>query len=886
MKKRILSLLLCLCMVLLMAPAAMATGDNTPNIITTADQLVTELGGSGYASVSDGKVVLSKDVTLDKGIDIGGTITLDLNGYSISPAEDWTDDKFYDYLIVVRRGGNLTIEDNSDSSTEKKGAIQTKLEGTTASNPTVAVKLTRAEDEEGPNSSSPATLTVNGGTLQGYYYGISGNGTRHGTNVTINGGEIEGKHGTGIYHPQDGTLTINNGEITGENAAVELRSGTLNIAGGILKSTAKAYNEEPNGSGTTVSGAALAISQHTTKKQINVSITGGTFNGKYAFSEAGVQAGSGEVTGVSLSISGGTFTGDVKSDDCTDFITGGSFTELNETAEKFEDYIPDGMKQDTTGKVVIDNDTAVAKIGDVGYANLQDAIDAAGTNGVGTTIELLKEEVTVSASGKQDTQGALTINKNLTINGNGHKISGTGFTAAGDAGGASLINIGTNTVNVTLNNVKLDGGATDTSTAGAKHGLNINSTGGTVTLNNVEIMNCRWYAVMNNGANLIVDGLKTHDNKWGINIDKGGSINIGGNTTIGEDASIVFENSKQDVAPSKNNQITGGSYQHIEIKDTNKTTGLTISGGKFSTAAGAPGTNYIDVEDYLAPGLELKADGSVGKPYTPPANPSYSITTPAAENGKVTVSPTSAKAGAKVTITVTPDDGFELDELTVTRGSTAVTVTKNSDGTYSFTMPQGSVTVTATFVCDGGDKCPSAPFTDVNTNLWYHEEIDYVVENGLMNGDSPTTFAPQRELSRAELAQILYNKEGRPAVEGDMVFADVPAGEWFYPAILWANQEEVVGGDSPTTFVPNRAITREELAVMLYRYAGKPAASGSLKDFTDGDEVSTWAEDAMVWAVTEGIISGDTPTTLDPGDGATRAEAAAMLMRFCENVEQ
>ncbi len=549
------------------------------------------------------------------------------------------------------------------------------------------------------------------------------------------------------------------------------------------------------------------------------------------------------------------------------------------------------MKLDTsTGKVVINDDTAVAKIGEVGYANLQDAIDAAGTNGVGTTIELLKEEVTVSASGKQDTQGALTINKSLTIIGNGHTISGKDFQVE-DGKGPSLINIGTGNgtedITVTLDNVKLNGGNTDTANygEGAKHGLNINSTGGTVNLNGVTVNGCRWYAVMNNGATLNVNGLTTSGNQWGVNIDKGGSINIGGNTTISEDASIVFENSKQDVVPSKNNQITGGSYQHIEIKGTNNT-GLTISGGKFNTAAGAQGTNYIDVEDYLAPGLELKADGSVGKPYTPPANPSYSITTPAAENGKVTVSPTSAKAGAKVTITVTPDDGFELDELTVTRGSTAVTVAKNSDGTYSFTMPQGSVTVTATFVCDGGDKCPSAPFTDVNTSLWYHEEIDYVVENGLMNGDSPTTFAPQRELSRAELAQILYNKEGRPAVEGDMVFADVPAGEWFYPAILWANQEEVVGGDSPTTFVPNRAITREELAVMLYRYAGKPAASGSLKDFTDGDEVSTWAEDAMVWAVTEGIISGDTPTTLDPGDGATRAEAAAMLMRFCENVEQ
>lgn len=859
MKKRILSLLLCLCMVLLMAPAAMATGDPTNDTDAITQGCIVRIGdeGSGkyYKTLSEAVDAVPADATAT-------TIT----------------------FIRDSSGGGVQVKENQKIVFDLNGTTYT------VGQPTVGSPGT---ETNGFQLLKGSTVTFRDGTVKASTYPNLKLLIQNYCDLTLEDVTLDAREAPQCQYVSSnnfGTTTIKgNTNILAADGqrAFDLWYGMSNDYSAGVTVT---FDEDFTGTvkGKIEYGRDNNASSSTDWQDITKLEISGAGEFDVSFTSSSSVAGD-IIADANINISSGTFTKPI----LPKFCANGNAPLVNEdgscvvmpTSEldnKKYSKNEDGTYYVSDEAAAADNE---AKIGTTCYATLEEAVEAAGTNGVGTTIELLKN-VVLDATGKPDTQGALTINKDLTINGNSHKISGTDFTAEGNEPGASLINIGTGKVEVTLNNVELDGGATNPSTAGAKHGLNINSTGGTVNLNGVTVNGCRWYAVMNNGATLNVNGLTTSGNQWGINIDKGGSINIGGNTTIGEDASIVFENSKQDVAPSKNNQITGGSYQHIEIKGTNNTTGLTISGGKFSTAAGAQGTNYIDVEDYLAPGLELKADGSVGKPYTPPANPSYSITTPAAENGKVTVSPTSAKAGAKVTITVTPDDGFELDELTVTRGSTAVTVTKNSDGTYSFTMPQGSVTVTATFVCDGGDKCPSAPFTDVNTSLWYHEEIDYVVENGLMNGDSPTTFAPQRELSRAELAQILYNKEGRPAVEGDMVFADVPAGEWFYPAILWANQEEVVGGDSPTTFVPNRAITREELAVMLYRYAGKPAASGSLKDFTDGDEVSTWAEDAMVWAVTEGIISGDTPTTLDPGDGATRAEAAAMLMRFCENVEQ
>lgn len=266
------------------------------------------------------------------------------------------------------------------------------------------------------------------------------------------------------------------------------------------------------------------------------------------------------------------------------------------------------------------------------------------------------------------------------------------------------------------------------------------------------------------------------------------------------------------------------------------------------------------------------------------STPIYSSTVEKTENGTVTVSPKNASKNTTVTITVTPDEGYELASLTVTdKDGKAIAVTKVNDTTYTFTMPDGKVTIAATFGCDGGDNCPSKAFTDLGDKQWYHDSIDYAVENGLLEGTSPTTMEPNATLIRAQLAQILYNIEDKPAATGEMVFEDVPASEWFYSPVLWANQNEIINGTSPTTFEPLEDISRQDLALMLYRYAGKPAVTGDLDGFTDADQVGDWAEEAMAWAVAEGIVQGDTPTTLNPTGTATRAEAAAMLQRFLEN---
>ncbi len=209
-----------------------------------------------YANTNGGTLTLLENVNVTAQIEVSGTFTLDLNGKTI---EYTGQSALNSGVIMVLRGANLTI---NDSSNPDAGAI------VSGDNAYAAVALTKA----GETSTANATLTVNGGNLTGYYYGITGNGSRHGTSITVHGGNITGTNGSAIYHPQDGTLTIDGGAFTGGETGIEVRSGTVNITGGTFESTASEYSCNPNGSGTTTVGAAIAIAQHTTNKQIDATI--------------------------------------------------------------------------------------------------------------------------------------------------------------------------------------------------------------------------------------------------------------------------------------------------------------------------------------------------------------------------------------------------------------------------------------------------------------------------------------------------------------------------------------------------------------------------------------------------------------------------------------
>ena len=267
--------------------------------------------------------------------------------------------------------------------------------------------------------------------------------------------------------------------------------------------------------------------------------------------------------------------------------------------------------------------------------------------------------------------------------------------------------------------------------------------------------------------------------------------------------------------------------------------------------------------------------------YIPPADPSYQITIPATANGTVTVSPTSAKEDQVVTITVTPNSGYELTSLTVTdRSGNRVTVTANPDGTYRFVMPASQVTVSAVFAP------AQLPFTDVTEANWYYDEVYYVWANGLMQGTSAATFGPGVDTTRAMVVTILWRLEGEPASGYDMDYSDVAGGAWYAGAVRWATEYGIVNG-SEGQFYPGGTVTREQLAAMLYRYAQYKGydltAGGDLSGFADAGAVSGWAETSLAWAVGQGLFQGS-DSQVDPQGSAIRAQTAAILMRFMENV--
>lgn len=323
------------------------------------------------------------------------------------------------------------------------------------------------------------------------------------------------------------------------------------------------------------------------------------------------------------------------------------------------------------------------------------------------------------------------------------------------------------------------------------------------------------------------------------------------------------------------NVLTAGKTATVSKEIAFKTTGETATinaGTGYKNQGTAPEYKFV----------KEVGGGSTGGGTT---TPSYTVSVGTAENGTVTASPTNAKEGDKVTLTVAPDEGYELGALTVKDASgKTVSTTKVSENEYTFTMPEGNVTVTATFV-----EKNATPFTDVKTTDWWYEAVKYVYENKLMSGTSDTTFEPTAKLNRAQAVQILYNLEGQPAVTGTADFTDV-SGHWALNAITWGAKNGVVAGVGNGKFDPNANVTREQFAQMMYNYAKFKGydltAQGDLDNFTDVSKVSDWAETALAWANGEGLINGNTDGTLAPNGTAIRGQAASIMAKFDQNVAE
>ena len=267
----------------------------------------------------------------------------------------------------------------------------------------------------------------------------------------------------------------------------------------------------------------------------------------------------------------------------------------------------------------------------------------------------------------------------------------------------------------------------------------------------------------------------------------------------------------------------------------------------------------------------------------------YDIVIPSALANTVKADKTKAAAGDTVTLTAAGEG-----TLTVTDASgKTVALTDLGSGKYTFKMPSAKVSVgfktTADQPCDGGKDCPSAPFTDVDTAKWYHLSVDYVLTHKMMNGVSSRAFAPNANLTRGMLVQILYNLEGKP--KGTAAnFSDVQADAWYAEAVGWAASNKVVTGYADGTFRPNAAVTREQAAAILYRYAQSKGIDVSVGEntnilsYVDVQQASEYAIPALQWAVGAGVLNGKNGGRLAPTGTATRAEIAAIMQRWCENI--
>lgn len=261
---------------------------------------------------------------------------------------------------------------------------------------------------------------------------------------------------------------------------------------------------------------------------------------------------------------------------------------------------------------------------------------------------------------------------------------------------------------------------------------------------------------------------------------------------------------------------------------------------------------------------------------------SFTVSVDSGKNGSVTVSPKRAEKGDTVTITVKPNEGYELNKLVVTgKNGGEIKLTNEGGGKYTFKMPASRVEIEASFAKIETE--PKLPFADVSSGDWYYDAVVYVYKNGLMDGTGPAAFAPTTVLTRSMAAQVLWNLADSPAVPGTAGFTDVPSDAWYAGAVNWSAARGIVTGYSTGAFGPEDAVTREQLAAMLYRYAGTPEPTGSLDGFNDKDAVSDYAADALCWAVDEGLLTGKGGGWLDPAGTATRAEMAAILMRFTES---
>ena len=945
MKKRLLGLILALGMVVAIVPMALAEdGRITVNDSGSLQNAISSANGQ-TTIVLDNDITASITIDSDKDIilDLNG-YTLK-NSDKAQPegtsgiAHTITNNGTLTIMDSSEEGtgtvdnvshGVAAVQNNSGGIVTLNGGTYTR-----------SAEAGSGAGDSGKNSYytllNHGTMTINDGVTvnqgvegSGRYSSLVENGWYDGNDNTgkvpsimiINGGTFSGGLNT-IKNDDWGELTINNGNFVSFSQACLLNWNVATIEGGTFDGT-----DQEDGQSAILNGQ---LNNSMDKGQLT--INGGTFTGEYILQKMN----QGNATAGTVTITDGTFTANIATVSGTAFdncltITGGTFP--TEDSDNISEYIPKGMiLNPSTGEVIIDTKTAVAEVNGVGYPTLQDAIDSAPENGTVTVLKDVEVASVINAKKVLTFQGAPQADGSKPV------ISSAKGGIFSQSGNAQYTLVGLelkatrddqwyiyhNAGKLTINNCDftMANGVTHTGNVIMGEGSTESDSGYSLTFTDNTITANSRAAITGIGNNSVITGnvIDLINEKWsGDDANRTSVLALtasagGGKVTIVDN---IFKNANRALAVDNStlaaNDLTYNQNQFIDVRFAfeldpakNKDCGIydinenyycfdgvvsepkiqdaSSSGDKFDFGDGSTeyrpdGESQVENEIYYTAPTMRPEDLNT---YIPPIiiNPSYAISVPATANGAVTVSPTSAKEDQVVTITVTPDSGYELTALAVTDFfGNQVDISRNSDGTYSFVMPASQVTVSAVFAP------AQLPFTDVTEANWYYDEVYYVWANGLMQGTSATTFGPNVDTTRAMVVTILWRLEGEPASGYDMDYSDVAGGAWYAGAVRWATEHGIVNG-SEGQFYPGGTVTREQLAAMLYRYAQYKGydltAGGDLSGFADAGAVSGWAETSLAWAVGQRLIQGSA-NQIDPTGSAIRAQLAAILMRFMENV--
>lgn len=372
-------------------------------------------------------------------------------------------------------------------------------------------------------------------------------------------------------------------------------------------------------------------------------------------------------------------------------------------------------------------------------------------------------------------------------------------------------------------------------------------------------------------------GLEAGDYSATVTVTYKGGESYSGDETFTVTAAIAFTVEKAPQAAPKAPELYKRELYSITLKALSVNSNgaqpqYRINGGAWQTSPVfedlKAGTSYTFEQRYAAVGSYLASEPSVAAEFTTAflfSGETYDINIAGTVNGSVKSSLPNSSGGARIVLTVMPDDGYSLGSLrVVAEEGGSVTVVREKDGNYSFTMPDCAVTVYAEFT----DGSVNLPFLDVPAAAWYYDAVCYVYANGMMQGVTDTSFSPDSTMTRAMSWTVLARIDGR-AVDG--------GSPWYSRAQAWATAAGISDGT-----MAEGTVTREQFVTMLWRYAGSPSAFGGLSGFLDASAVSSWAYDAMCWAVSNGIIEGTDGGALSPDIGITRAQAAAIFMRYAE----